>query len=131
MAFHQPRDLELAVDFARHRRDAVGGGHAPQRGAKTKVECGACWHSHDFTSPGGGKRVSKVTAPPFDVHGPCFIPGGRQAYMPLVKVWLSGMSWISPSRMNTSSQTSCVNVPFTVVADFGSNFNSRVTHPDS
>ena len=35
---------------------------------------------------GGGKRVSNVTAPLFDVHGPCFMPGGRQAYIPFVNV---------------------------------------------
>ena len=96
-----------------------------QRGAEPKVERG-----HLLTLAGLGKRVSKVIAPGSDVHGPCFMPGGRQAYMPAVNVWPSGCRGSRPSRMNTSSQTSWVSVPFSVVSAPGSNRSSRLTQPD-
>ncbi len=44
------------------------------------------------------------------------MPGGREAYMPFVKDWPRRRSVISPSMIQTSSQTSWVSVPLGVVS---------------
>ena len=55
------------------------------------------------------------------------MPGGRQAYIPVVKAAFRRLSWSSPSKMYTSSQKS-----WTITAEVstpGGNFSSRVPTP--
>src|SRR5437867_7058756 len=57
------------------------------------------------------------------------MPGGLHAYIPAVKVCFFPRSMSSPSRIQTSSQKSCVIV--SVVSTPASNWSSRVTSPSS
>src|SRR5438067_76838 len=52
-------------------------------------------------------RTSNVKQPSGAIHGPCGMPGGRHAYVPFGKVWLSVRSCSAPSMMYTSSQKEC------------------------
>src|SRR5262245_53495109 len=56
------------------------------------------------------------------------MPGGRHAYMPAAKVWFLPRSMRVPSRIQTSSQKSCVMVP--EVSTPGAKRSNRVTSPD-
>src|SRR6266478_9899585 len=57
------------------------------------------------------------------------MPGGLHAYIPAVKVCFFPRSMSSPSRIQTSSQKSCVIV--SIVSTPASNRSRRVTSPSS
>src|SRR5580704_12592359 len=59
------------------------------------------------------------------------MPGGRQAYIPAVKVSLSGRSVIEPSTIYTSSQNSRVWTPLGVVSVPGAKRITEVARPVS
>ena len=71
-------------------------------------------------------RISNVTHPSGAVHGPWAMPGGRQAYIPLVNVWFSRRSCSEPSRIHTSSQNACRCTPSGVVSVPGAKRRVRV-----
>src|SRR5699024_8126721 len=90
----------------------------------------ACPHSFSQVAPLlSSYRTSKVRHPSSVVHGPCSIPGGRQAKSPAENVVQSRRSVIEPSRMYTSSQKSWVRVPFALVSVPGAKRKMRVTTP--
>src|SRR5580700_11070069 len=59
------------------------------------------------------------------------MPGGRQAYIPAVKVSFSRRSVIEPSTMYTSSQNSCAWTPLGVVSVPGAKRITEVATPVS
>src|ERR1700681_1541388 len=59
------------------------------------------------------------------------MPGGRQAYIPAVKVSFSRRSVIEPSTMYTSSQNSCVWTPLGVVSVPGAKRITELATPVS